>query len=304
MDIDEYLRRKKALEEEKTLLEGERKISKKKVVDSQPRPSPEPQRPMPPSSPTPVSGGGAGMRNFMIINMVLLIGVLGVFATFYLFPPNGDTDVIDNNKITGKVALEKDKDEDTKKPDPVEQKKPVNESKKNDTKKKDETVYLAPKFTFDLKDVTEGEFNENGKLKGSGKVLVFNGKNYYDDFELTIQNKEKDKILCEIDRKIDIDTDLNGRTDIEDVHSLSRHTIKIKGAQKEVLKAGIESVPGNVDDYKGKGEVHVEYETRCYFCNDIDCSDWEERGEAKQTQFFRVRINENKFFQNDSNKSS
>lgn len=130
-------------------------------------------------------------------------------------------------------------------------------------------------------------------MKSSGKILSIQGPTFYNDFSITLQNKEREKILCSIDRKIDIDVDIDGTLDVEGIYSLDRHTVKIKPIESEEIKAGIESVPGSVPEYQGKGELWVEYEARCYFCLDDQCDSYEKRGETKNKKYFRVRINDN-----------
>ncbi|MEK6903943.1 MAG: hypothetical protein AABW64_04850, partial [Nanoarchaeota archaeon] len=168
----------------------------------------------------------------------------------------------------------------------------------------DDTEYVGPIFTMSIQDSTEGLFSDDGKLKSSSKILSVQGPTFYNDFSIAIENKERDKILCSIDRKVDIDTDIDGSFDIEGIYSLDRHTVKIKPAESEEIKSGIESVPGSVPEYQGKGEVWAEYEARCYFCLDDKCNGYEKRGESKNKKYFRVRINDNLIYASSNSTGS
>ena len=302
MDIDEYLKQKKSLEDQKKILEGKEKIleqkqkTEKRVVQPTPA-STSASNPVAPSERSRFS-----TKTLLIINVVILLGVLGVFTTFYLFPPGTGGTVETDNSLTGAVVAtggnEEGEEEEGTTTTPTE--------KTNETENESEsgTTFLGPAFSLTVEDVTEGPFNlADGTLKSTGKILSIMGTTYYNDFEITILNEERDKIICFIDRKIDLDKDLDGKVDVEGVYSLDRHKLKIKPAFTEKIQAGIGSVPTNIPEYEGKGEVRTEYEARCYFCLDDRCDTWEEQGEATKSVFFRVRINEDKLITPSSNGS-
>lgn len=298
MDIDEYLKQKKALEDQKKIIEGKEKIHEKKYhVEYKKEHTSHTTHPTQTThSSKPHHEGGSNVKILMIINMVILIGVLAIVAVFYIFPPNfgGTIDPGENTYNQQIQTGEKDKD-------PIQ----TNETqKKEENESKDDTTYLGPEFSLKIEDATEGPFRENGKLQNSGRILSIRGGTYYNDFSIAIQNEETEKIFCEVDRKIDIDTDLDGNLDIEGIYSLNRHGLKIKPEAKEILQARIESVPGNVKEYQGKGEIWVEYEVRCYFCLDERCDSYEKKGEGKQKAGFRVRINDHLLITNNNTNSS
>ena len=298
MDIDEYLKQKKALEEQKKIIEGKEKIHEKKHHHEEKKHHVEQKKEHTDhtSHPkTPHSEGGSNVKTLMIINMVILIGVLAVVAIFYIFPPNFGGTLDDGDKDKQPIQT----GGNTKEPVTNQTQKKEEDKTKNDSK--DGTTYLGPEFSLTIEDTTEGPFKENGKLQNSGKILSIRGGTFYNDFSLEIQNKESEKIFCEVDRKIDVDTDLDGDLDIEGIYSLNRHGLKMKPVAKEILQAGIESVPGNVKEYQGKGEIWAEYEVRCYFCLDEKCDSYEKRGETKETAGFRVRINDHLLIQDNNN---
>tara|TARA_Y100000310_G_scaffold334233_1_gene413536 strand:- start:67435 stop:68364 length:930 start_codon:yes stop_codon:yes gene_type:complete len=307
MDIDEYLKQKKALEEQKKIIEGKEKIHEKKhkvekthhVEHPKEQPHHTSHHTQPTHSSKPHHEGGSHMKTLMIVNMVILIGVLAIVAVFYLFPPN----------FGGTIDPGEDKDKDQIKPI-VKDKEPT---KTNETQKKlkneskDNTVYLGPEFSLTIQDIDEGPFKENGKLQHSGRILSIQGGIKYKDFSIAIQNKEKDKIFCEVDKKVDLDTDLDGTLDIKGIYSLNRQRVKIPSATKKVFQAGMESLPGDLQthekEYKGKGEIWAEYEVRCYFCLDDRCDKLERKGEGKQKALIRVRINDHLLIK-DNNKTN
>jgi len=296
MDIDEYLKQKKALEDQKKIIEGKEKIHEKThheekkhhVAHEKEHSSHHTTHPSKPHH-----EGGSNVKTLMILNIIILLGVLAVVAVFYIYPPNfGGT--IDSGEDEDKQSIKTgEKDKELAQTNETE--------KEEENKTKDDKIYLGPEFSLQIEDTTEGPFKENGKLQNSGRILSIRGGTFYNEFSIEIQNEESDKIFCEVDRKIDIDTDLDGELDIEGIYSLNRHGLKMKPEAKEVLQAGIESIPGNIKEYQGKGEIWVEYEVRCYFCLDDRCNSYEKRGEGKQKAGFRVRINDHLLLKEENN---
>src|SRR3989344_5595307 len=150
------------------------------------------------------------------------------------------------------------------------------------------------------KDEEEGLFDDDGKI--DGEVLVLNiqsGLKYYEDFIFTVSNKETDPIVCKIDRKVEIDTDFDGEIDIED-NDVDRFKIEIDPKSSKSINSDV--VPGTVElgTYEGTGDIHTTYESRCYYCEDVDCNRIDETAESIEEAFFRVWINKDAFLNNST----
>ncbi len=297
MDIEEYLRQKRELEAKKEMLEAKEKVDQDKDRFKKdhraklyaehgvtPKHTSADQHPsdhnLSHSYRAPSSGPG-------VWNTLLLFLIFVLLVVSYFMPRFGE------DQIRGIVQQETDNDpaktsqtqEDTKEKEDIIQN--VQDEEEDDIKDPPD----GPLITIFTKDDEEGQFDDEGKI--DGEILVLNiasGLKYYEDFTIQINNKEIDPIMCKIDREVQIDTNFDGKNDLED-HDLDRFKIEFDPKSTETINTDV--VPGTIDNgnYEGKGDISTTYEARCYFCLDEDCKKTDDAAESTSSTFFRVLIN-------------
>ncbi len=314
MDIDEYLRQKRELEKEKELLEAKDRlrhekeklrrikaeVPKSKVrveenIDEEAEEKPVSRVKHEEREKEIREIREPFLKPWMIWDLIILIVIISLFSVFYFFPPgsfnkenseiktNGEVNN-DQGLITGRAIKEPDTEEETKTEENIE------EEPENETEKEEEKIIPGPDFTIYLKDAQYGMFNEQGRvsINDEFKVLTVLGASYYDGFFIVLENKERNVIKCFVDRMVKIDTDFDTEIDTEDA-DLDLHVVEIDGGSKEEIS---DVLPGEVKsgEYLGVGQVQVDYDVRCYYCIDVECEDWEERGESRSGAFAKVNI--------------
>jgi len=303
MDIEEYLRQKRELEAKKEMLEA-----KEKVVDHEKERFKKEQRAKiyaehgvtpkhtasehqefephhtyrPPSS-------GPGMWNTLLLFLILILLVVT-----YLLPRFGEPQI--------RELIQQESEKNNVNTEEEENNEIVEEVEKEPIEEEEEELIVpqGPIFTMSVKDNEEGLFDDDGKI--DGEILVLNiqsGLKYYEDFTLTISNKETDPIVCKLDRKVEIDTDFDGTSDIED-NDVDRFKIELDPKSSKSINSDV--VPGTVERgiYEGTGYIRTTYETRCYYCEDVDCNKIDESAESIEEAFFRVSINKDAFLNNST----
>ncbi len=146
-----------------------------------------------------------------------------------------------------------------------------------------------PSVAISLRDREDGEFDDSGKVKGG--ILVINSTSkQYEDFDMSITNKEPKRIRCFMDYSASIDTNNDGTVDLT-TQKLNDRIIELNPGENKVEQGF--SIPRN-DKFTGKGDVSAEYNVRCYFCLDAKCDSKEEElkkaGNTAQKIIKKIRV--------------
>ncbi len=291
MEIEEYLKQKRALEAKKQLLEAKttlketlkkEKPAEKRTAFSDDEPE-EHERHHVSSEPS--------LKPWMLWDILIILIMVTLFITSYFFP-RYDEKYIENlvNGKLGEMTLT-----ETLKAVAQMEKTPVQQETGDETDAEDDTTkeenikepLPGPEFTVLLEDSTLGTFDKHGKV--NNEILVIEGSNYYKEFSFILQSEESVRTKCFIDRTTTIDTDYDGTPDITEPDD-NYVVIELNPGQREEIP---DTIPGEVKSgtYTGTGLLVGEYVAECFFCLDEDCNQIEEDGEEKHTAQLKVNMN-------------
>lgn len=310
MDIEEYLRQKRELEAKKEMLEA-----KEKVVDHEKERFKKEQRAklyaehgVTPKHPASAEvhehtsphyhapSSGPGMWNTILLFLILIL-----LAVTYFIPRFGEEQIRDIiSDETGSKPVEPAQNQNQATTPSTT----TNQNNEPTPSEDEEEPPEGPLFSLSVRDDEEGLFDEDGKIDGEVIILdIQSGPKYYEDFTLQFVNKEAESIMCKIDREIEIDTDFDGRIDIEDA-DVNRFKIEIDPKATKTINSDV--VPGLVETgtYEGKGDIRATYEARCYYCLDEDCNKVDDEAESVREAFFRVWINKEGLLTNTTNSTT
>lgn len=279
MDIEEYIKRKRELEAKKDILEGKEHLKeerekkkqelekeKKRVFKHEERAShsgehhehaPEQQHPF------------NMYKKILMWNMLLLFLVFSLFAVAYFFPRYGKEQIETIAGLSNTLATQSNTSEA---PVVSEENVSSNATSPQDGQGNATGVvpekYPGPEFALYLEDEELGSFDESGKIGGENLVIT---SKYYNDGIIHLDNKEKNVIICYIDRHTTVDENRDGKIDLEDF-DLDFIVEELDPLEKFTWK---DSLPGEFKDgtYSGYGKTTAEYEARCYYCIDKFCSE-------------------------------
>ncbi len=288
MDIEEYLRQKRALESKKEVLEAKTKlketkdsVKKEKLKEARIERLPENRGYREPA-----------LKPWMIWDLIILMIVIALFSVSY-FAPRYDNDIVKNNVITGQaVAAQPTQTQTTQQTETQENTEETSNAANTDSVGgvSEETSTLpGPEFSMILKDKTLGEFDDEGKL--NGEILVIETESgYYKDGIITVQNEEQVPIKCDVEKDIELDVNMDNEYEARDMGKL--FTVELDGAQKKDIKI---TIPGDLEtgNYYGQGRVLAKFTSACFFCKDDDCETWESKGKSEEFATMKVVINPN-----------
>lgn len=309
MDIDEYLKKKKALESKKEHLEAESKAEKKKS-DAQKKIEIKRKREITHLNDEPhrnYSHRGSGGNDhiqwiFLGLAFFVALIIVGIFVLSKFMEPS----TVKEDPSDEVEELQKKLDELEKALNGSETEEDTEETVVNGTEEENETtIEIGPEFDFFLIDEHSdssslGIFDASGKIAGN-LIQIWSGsastKIY--NYRVQIENRERAGIICKLDKTVSIDEDQDGEVD-DVTYDLDRYVLEMGIDDKEILK----------DSVTGVGKITVDYEGRCYFCTNDQCegsgSDlgYFEDGETLHTSKLRIIINDVDLDNNETNSSS
>lgn len=296
MDIDEYLKKKKELEHKKESLESKNKEDKKKhespkkEIEIQRKREithiNEPSHSRGHSRDYGHSRGGNDSLQWVFLGLAFFVAliILGIFFISKFM--SVDTSASEKNSDVEELQLKLDelqKAINSSQKDVVY----VNSSETNESEENNTVSTIGPEFKLYLVDEhvdsrSLGTFGASGKVAGNliqigtdNDIATYNYRVYVENLELT-------EIQCKLDKKTEFDNDQDGEIDNTDYH-LDRYILEMTVGDEEILN----------DAVTGIGKITVEYEARCYFCENSDCDNVFFEGETVETAKLKVIIQTN-----------
>lgn len=294
MDIDEYLRKKKDLEHKKEHLESQKKqdkkrqeapkkeveIKRKTEITHVPNESYHPHGRNQGSS---YNHNGNDNIKWVFLGLAFFVALLIVGIFFISRVMVTDTT---SEKDSSVEELQKRLDDLQKaiNESPKENTTYTNISENNETN--ETPITIGPEFKLYLVDehtdqISLGTFDASGKV-GGNLIQIWTGEGLaMYKYRVFIENEELTEIQCKLDKKVEFDEDQDGEIDDTSYH-LDRHVIEMAQGDDEELQ----------DAVTGIGKVTVEYEARCYFCEQADCENVFYSGEMSKTAKLRIIIHD------------
>ncbi|HLD02733.1 MAG TPA: hypothetical protein VJC07_03480 [Candidatus Nanoarchaeia archaeon] len=258
-DIDEYLQSRKLQEAEEALEEAKRRLADEKnhLKDEQKKAKVKESRHHEDSSDddhphsshhdSDDEGSSYSLKPWMLWNLIILCLIIILFGVSMFYPKS---EAVDYAKIDTAIdsKLQAQQKEITSLKTQLADKADDSADKKAAEKALAdlESAAVGPRFTLNAKD------EEGNTIGNKGSVELINGTTI--DYLLIVENKEKEIIRCDADRKINNNT---------------------KTKYFENLKVGvleIEDIPQEVTN-STSNTVKVIYEFSCHFEDDTDTSD-------------------------------